>query len=148
MKFMLFFRFFCYDFCRFTNPKLQLNLKYFTYTHGALLRNMLLIFAYKLIFTVGWSPMDYLLDFYSGLNSHELSSFILHLFSFIRHHAELALIHGLPAGAEGADANLGLGRKKDRRRFSPRGVARSSSRAAAGSRSITRWWSRHSLHLW
>ena len=92
--------------------------------------------------------MDYLLDFYSGLNSHELSSFILHLFSFIRHHAELALIHGLPAGAEGADANLGLGRKKDRRRFSPRGVARSSSRAAAGSRSITRWWSRHSLHLW
>ena len=79
------------------------------------------------------------IDFYSGLISHELkSSYILHLFSFIHHHAELVLIHGLPAGvAEGADANLGLGRKKDRRRFSPRGIARISSRAAAGRRSTT-----------
>ena len=53
------------------------------------------------------------IDFYSGLISHELkSSYILHLFSFIHHHAELVLIHGLPAAgvAEGADANLGLGR--------------------------------------
>ena len=101
------------------------------------------------------------IDFYGGfspMNSNLHTFFIyfrlsvimrLHLFSFVRHHAELVLIHGLAAGvAEGADANLGLGRKKDRRRFSPRGTARSSSRAAAGRRSTTRWWSRHSLHLW